>query len=211
MKETNTNKITKSIVSSLGNLVYLTKKINFYFPLMIFTIAAIPVFGFVGGASNIIIAGFAETPQIFGFYFGMNASFSILGPILFIILTKRYKNYSVVSLSFIIMLISGILIIYVGQINALIFTFMVIPGTIANGILRPAGMNIMLEQGKEYPGAAASLASFFVMLVATLGTFFISIDWDNRVTMLGMMSIIAGSSSLVLWFIMNKKEVIPFI
>jgi len=205
IEESNNNKINKSIIQSISNLAHLMKNIKFSYYIIIFTIAFMPVFGFVGGASDIIISGFGESKFMFSIYFGINAIFAVLGPIVFIILSKKIKPNIIISLALLAQVISGIFIIYIGSYDVLLFLIMIIPGTIAIGMTRPPSMNMILEEAKDSSGAASSLMSFFIMLIATIGVLLISLEWDNRAMVYGILMLGTGLFTFILWSLFNKR------
>ena len=94
---------------------------------------------------------------------------------------------------------SGLFIILVGNHNPFLFALAVAPATVAISMLRPPSMNILLEQGKKDTGAASSLMNFSFTFMGSLGVLFISMDWDNRILVFGLMDLIAGMGCLVFW------------
>jgi DHA1 family bicyclomycin/chloramphenicol resistance-like MFS transporter len=86
-----------------------------------------------------------------------------------------------------------------GKVNPFIFAGTVLPGMIASQMIRPPSANILLEQGKDDAGAASSLMSFCSMFLGSLGAFFISFDWSNRIFVFGLINLIIGSCSLIFW------------
>ena len=66
----------------------------------------------------------------------------------------------------------------------------------------------MLEQQKGDTGAVVSLMSFAFTVFGSIGTVIISLDWANRVRVMGLLYVAFALASLVLWIrIFNKPYV----
>jgi len=63
----------------------------------------------------------------------------------------------------------------------------------------------MLEQQKGDTGAVVSLMSFAFTVFGSIGMVIISLDWANRVRVMGLLYVAFALASLVLWIRIFKK------
>jgi DHA1 family bicyclomycin/chloramphenicol resistance-like MFS transporter len=160
---------------------------------------------FVGGASDIYITKFGLSEQAFSIFFGLNAAVSSLGPFAYIWLSKHYSVSTLIRLSFVLSAASGLLVIVCGNQTPLLFAIAVMPYALGSGLNRPPIMNILLEQGKQDAGAASSLINSTFMTTGCLGIFLISLDWSDRIFVLGMASLLTGVFALAFWSSVWKR------
>ncbi|KJS47940.1 MAG: hypothetical protein VR66_16850 [Peptococcaceae bacterium BRH_c23] len=64
----------------------------------------------------------------------------------------------------------------------------------------------MLEQQKGDTGAVVSVMSFTFTIFASIGMMLISLDWANRVRVMGLMYVVFAFVSLVIWSLIYKKS-----
>ena len=74
--------------------------------------------------------------------------------------------------------------------------------------MAPARTNLMLEQLQGDTGAASSLMSCAMTFYGSIGMFIISLNFSNRIVVMGLMYLIIGIVSLIAWLIISKKPYI---
>ena len=134
--------------------------------------------------------------------------FSLLGPLLYIKLSKIYHSNSIITVSYIVISISGILICTIGNLSPLTFALSLIPASLFGSIMAPARTNLMLEQLNGDTGAASSLMSCAMTIYGCIGMFMISLNFSNRIVIMGLMYLLIGIVSLIAWLIISKKPYI---
>lgn len=120
------------------------------------------------------------------------------------------SNYNISALkiitaSLILIVTCGFLIILFGHKSPYLFAASVLPATVGIGMMRPPSASLLLEQVEKDAGAASSLMSFSSMVVGTLGMQFISMDWNNRIFVFGLIHIVIGLLCLTAWPFIWKK------
>jgi DHA1 family bicyclomycin/chloramphenicol resistance-like MFS transporter len=195
----------KGVIKTIGNLAKLLKNPGFAYPLPLFSLMSFPVFMFIGASADIYVSGFGLNEQSYSLFFGGNALCSALGPLLYMAVSKHFRTSIIIATTFSLTFASGLFVILLGNRGPFIFAFTVIPATVAASMLRPPSANILLEQGKKDAGAASSLMTFSFVFIGSLGLQFISLDWGNRIFMLGLIYMLAGLVSLALWPLAWKK------
>ncbi|MFZ5639483.1 MAG: multidrug effflux MFS transporter [Bacillota bacterium] len=208
MEETIGRRNTGNIFQSIGRLGVVAKNPGFAALLITFSIMAIPMMSFISSSSYIYITRFGLSEQVFSYYFAGNAFFMVIGPLLYMKISRYFNSNSIITASYIITCISGLLLSSIGSMSPWLFALSLLPSTLAGSVTRPPSANLMLEQQQEDTGSASSLMACAFTLMGSIGMMLISLDWADRILVMGLLYFIIGLISLVLWLIVSKK---PFI
>ena len=205
LNETARKEPDKGLIKTLANLLVVLRNPGFTYPLPLFALMSFPVFIFIASSSDIYISRFGLSEQAYGLFFGGNAAFSALGPVVFMIVSRRFLTQKIIAASFFLTLMSGLLILLLGSKGPLFFAASVVPSSLAASMLRPPSTNLLLEQVKKDAGAASSLMNFSFVFIGSLGMYFISLDWDHRILMVGLVYLVVGMITLFLWPLAWRK------
>jgi len=208
LEETIGQRYTGTIWKTMGRLGVVLKNPGFTVLLILFSLLSIPFMAFIAASSYIYINGFGLSEQIYSYYFALNALFLLLGPMLYIHLSGRFKRGSIITVFFAIIVLSGVLICGLGSMNPWLFAFSLLPATIAGSAIRPPGTVLMLEQQQEDTGSASSLIACFGILMGSVGMTLISFDWSNIIWALGALNLAAGLICGAGWLLVAKKTFI---
>lgn len=208
MEETIEKRYSGSILKSIGRIGVVLKNKGFRSLLMTFSMMSIPSMSFITASSYIYVSGFGLSEQVYSYFFAANALFFLLGPLVFIKISKKINSGSIITTCFIIESMSGVLIFILGRLNPWLFALSVVPASLTGSIIGPPSTNLMLEQLKGDTGAASSLMSCFYTFFGSIGMLLISSDILNRVLMLGLMYFLIALISLVSWLNIYKKPYI---
>jgi len=206
MEETIDERTTGSIRQSLGRLGVVAKNPGFMALLITFSLMGIPMMSFITSSSYIYVNQFGLSEQVYSYYFAGNAFFMVIGPLLYMKLTRLFKPIALITASYVIACISGLFICMIGINGPWMFTLSLIPATLAGSIIRPPSAHLMLEQQKGDTGAVVSLMSFTFTIFGCLGMIIISLDWANLVWIMGLMYMVFAFVSLVFWTRIAKKS-----
>ena len=208
MEETIEKRYTGSIFRSIGRLGIVAKNKSFISLLMTFSMISIAGMSFISASSYIYVDGFGLSEKVYSYYFALNAVFYLLGPLLYIKLSKIYNSNSIITVSYIVTSISGLLVCIIGNLSPLVFALSLIPASLFGSIMGPARTNLMLEQLQGDTGAASSLMSCAFTFYGSIGMLMISLNLSNRIVVMGLMYLIIGLISLTLWLSISKKPYI---
>lgn len=208
LEETIEERSTGGILQSIGRLGTVAKNSRFMILLLTFSLMAIPMMSFISSSSYIYVNQFNLSEQAYSYFFAGNAFFLVIGPLLYMKLSRLVKPTWMITVSFLIAFISGLLISVIGIYGPWIFALSLIPATLAGSITRPPSTDLMMEQQKGDTGAVVSLMSFAFTVFGCIGMIIISLDWENRVRVMGLMYIVFALASLVLWKRISKE---PFV
>ncbi|WP_449241579.1 multidrug effflux MFS transporter [Desulfoscipio gibsoniae] len=208
LEETIGKRYTGTIWKTMGRLGVVLKNPGFTALLVLFSLLSIPFMAFIAASSYIYINGFGLSEQVYSYYFALNALFLLLGPILYIHLSGRFKRGSIITVFFAIIIASGVLICGLGSMNPWLFALSLLPSTIAGSGIRPPSTVLMLEQQQENTGSASSLIACFGILMGSVGMILISFDWSNVIWALGALNLAAGVICGAGWLLVTKKTFI---
>ncbi len=205
-QESLTKRYTGSVVRSWGRLFTVLKNPNFTKLLFIFSIVSVAFMSYIASASFIYINKFGLSEQTFSYFYSFNVLFTILGPQLYIRLSKRYAASTIISACFLVLMISGLAMVTCGHISPWIFAVLIAPASLAAVTVRVPGMNLMLEQQEHDTGSAAALITFFGMFMGTGGMFLVSLRPDKMIGTLGALQFIIGLICGVCWFLVRNRS-----
>ena len=205
MEETIEQRSKGSILESLGRLGVVAKNPRLMVLLLTFSLMAIPIMSFISSSSYIFVNQFGLSEQVYSYYFAANAVFMVIGPLLYMRLTRLINPISLITVSYVIACFSGLLIVTIGSQSPMLFALSLLPATFAGSVTRPPTSNLMLEQQKGDTGAVVSVMSFTFTIFASIGMMMISLDWADRVRIMGLMYVVFAFVSLVIWSRIFKK------
>ena len=209
LKETNTEFSDVSILRSTSRLFVVLKNPHFTRLLITFSVISIPLLGFISVSSFIFINRFGVSNETFGLYFGAIAIMFIVGGPIYLFLLKFIKPLIIITTCYIGSLISGVLMLTIGQTDPLRFAVSVALGYLSVSISRPPCSSLLLEQQDKDTGSASSLIQAAFVLCGSMGMLFISYEWNNRIMILGIMSLVLNMCGLLLWIFTKSRCRIP--
>jgi MFS transporter, DHA1 family, multidrug resistance protein len=199
LEETITVRISGGVLESLGRLRTVLQNRSFTSLLILFSLLPLSTMAFIASSTYIYQNGFKLSNQVYSYYFSLNALGMIVGPMLYLQFSKRFRIEVIIPVCFGGIVASGVLVALLGNLQPWIFALCILPASIAGSCLRPPSANLMLEQQKGNAGSVSSLMGCVGLLMGSLGMFLISFNWGNLILVLGSMNFIAGVICLILW------------
>jgi DHA1 family bicyclomycin/chloramphenicol resistance-like MFS transporter len=133
-----------------------------------------------------------------------HAAISVLVAIAYIRISQFIKPLIIITGSFALSIVSGILTILFGGLHPMLFLGSIAVGSAAFALQRPPSMNLLIEQQDKNTGSASSLMFCFMGTLGSIGLVIISMDWDNRIVVLGVINMLLGILSLFFWLYAKK-------
>ena len=194
------------ILKSLTLLVEVGRKKYFMAVLIMFALLSKPYMAYLSASSFIYIEFFALTAQEYSYFFAVNSAASIAGPVLYLKLKNSLSNVAMLRLCIVVAMISGLLVLSVGQSQAIMFLLAFLPFTVIGAVSRPFAMEILLLEAKENVGTAASAINFVPTLFGSLGMMLGTLPWGNFIEGLGLIMTTATFLSLLLWILIRAGK-----
>lgn len=199
---------TGNLIQIFGKLKTVGKNPGFSLLLFIFSIQSLPMMAYITMSSYIYMNGFHLSDQSYSYFYACTAVFLVLGPMVYMKLSKKFHSNSIIKVDFLILIISGILLICVGRISPYLFALCIIPAMMFGNMTRPPSTNLMLAQQDDNIGSASSLISFANTIMGSIGMVLITLNFGNKIIIIGVMYLIVAILAFVLWITFHKK---PFI
>jgi DHA1 family bicyclomycin/chloramphenicol resistance-like MFS transporter len=200
MKETLEQTSDRSILQSLGRLNMIYTNRTFTSMLLLFALPMFAIMAFIGTSSIIFINGFGVSEQYFSYCFAFNAMFFPVGPLLYIVLARRISPRIIIHGTNVVMVFAGLSIIFFGSLGPLFFIATIIPFSLATTTVKSPGTNLIMEAAGPDAGSASALMGCTFSIISSIGVLVASLDWSNRIVVLGIMITGTGLVSLVAWF-----------
>ncbi len=207
LEETICHRHAGTVMQSMRQLGTTLKNPGFAALLVTFSMVSTASLAFISTSSYIYENRFGLSPQSYSFYFAINAIGLILGPLLYLRLSRRFSRKAIIVPCFAAMIIGGVLVCLFGSIGPLFFALTLLPASLMGSCVRPAGICYMLEQQKEHSGAASSLINCFSLVFGSVGMFIASLDEAN-LALIGVINIAVGVFCLMGWTVIGKRNLI---
>ena len=209
LKETISERSSLSILHTTFRLWTVLKNPGFYRLILSFSFVSIPLLAFISASSFIFIQQLGLSEEVYSFYFAGTAMFFVVGSTSYLFLHKFLKPLSIITMCLFGSLLSGVLILAIGQSGPTLFALSMACGYMFVSISRPPSSSLLLEQQDKDTGSASSLIQSTFLLTGSVGMLVISLDWSNRIMVLGIMSLVLNLCGLVLWFFTKKRCRMP--
>jgi len=167
--------------------------------LLAMSLLVFPLFAFIAGSSEIYMTHFGLGERTFGFFFGANALASMLGAIAFGRLSAYIRMEKLVTVSFAGIMAAGFWMLLEPHQSPWSLALPMAAMTFFFGLNRPPTNNLILEQVDRDVGAASSLLVFTFMILGALSMGIVSLQWNDKIAVLGTMGAITGSLTFVFW------------
>lgn len=210
MEETIENRYAGSVGRSWGRLAVVLKNPGFSILLAIFSTISMSIMTFLAASSFIYINGFGLNEREFSYFLALNAVFAMIGPLLYVRLSRHFKSQAIISAGFPIFILCGIAVATVGHVSPWPFALSAALATLIVDGMRVPGVNLMLEQQQNDNGSASALINFFGMLMGSLGMHLVSLRPDDLILALGCIQIVIGLTSGVLWFLIRNRPFVQY-
>jgi DHA1 family bicyclomycin/chloramphenicol resistance-like MFS transporter len=168
----------------------------------------IPFLGFITSSSFIYVEGFGVSEKVYSYFFAANAIFLLLGPLVYLRLNRILSYRTILSLGYLVILLSGLSVMIFGTQGPILFCLLLIPASLFANVIGPPRMSLMLEQVEGDTGSAVSLISSTQMIFGSIGMFLMPLVSDFRVQFLGAAYLIVGLISYIGWKVLFRKPYI---
>lgn len=210
MEETisDSERTTGDVLASAARLGVVARNKAFFSLLVVSSVISIASMSFITGSSYIYVNGFGVSERGYSYYFAVNAIFFLIGPLIYMALSKKIRGSWFVTAGFASYIISGVLLVTIGGLQPYFFALSIIPASLMGSVMAPQRTNMMLEQLDGDTGAASSLMSCVFTFFGSIGMVLISMDFKNRVLVMGILYLVTGCISLFTWNSLQKKSYI---
>ena len=193
-----------SLAGSLGLLIDVGRNPSFSVFLCSAAMLAAPYMGYVAVCSYVYINFFGLSETSYSYYFAVNSAAAILGPILYVRLSRRLTPRRMMNLCIIVAAVCGVLLLVFGSLLPLAFLLCFLPFTIIESLLRPMSTAVLLNQQEKDTGSASSLINCANTVLGSLGMMLAPVLSSNYVHGLGILLVGFAVIACVLWLVVLR-------
>jgi DHA1 family bicyclomycin/chloramphenicol resistance-like MFS transporter len=186
-------------LASLGRLGVVLKSTTFTTLLLTFSLLSMAGLAFVSSSSYIYQETFGTSSQVFSFFFAVYAVGMVIGPLIYVRLSRSMARNSIITGSLAVVALSGLLVLLLGGIGPWVFTLALLPSSVAMSCMRPPATYLMLDQHEYDAGSASALMGSSHMIMGSVGMVIVSLQLGARVELIGLLNLALGILSCILW------------
>ena len=207
-RETIAHKTSGNLLRTISRLGHVLKNPRFTALLLIFTTMGITFLAFIASSSYIYQINFGLSSQAYSLFFAFNALGMMAGPFLYVRLSRRFNRFPLLTSSFVITILSGILIVLLGRTSPWIFAVFLLPSTLMGSFMRPPSTLLMLEQQQEDTGSASSLINASGTIMGSIGMSITSLGLGNLILVIGTLNIVMGLLCGGAWLFLTSRPLL---
>jgi len=201
-----TNRLNSSVFGAWLHLGNVIKDRSFTFYLLATSIAPMGFMAYVASSSYIYQNQFSLSEMQFGSFYAICAAVTVLASLTYIKTSTIFKMKPLTQFNMLMILISGILILTVGNRGPIAFLLSFLPLAFFSTSLRPLSISVLLSQRPQDAGAASSLLNFTQTIMCFLGLVLGSFPWANLVKSLGLIIVSSSIFALGIWIIILQSK-----
>lgn len=199
LEETIPSRYTGTVAQSIQRLGAVLRNPGFTSLLVVFSLVSTASLAFVSASPYIYQDWFGLSEQWYSFYFALNAIGLIVGPFLYLWLSRHTSRWMIVASGFAVMLVGGALVCLFGNLGPLFFALGLFPASLMGSAVRPPGAFLMLDQQKEDTGSASALINCAGLVFGSAGMILVFLGGENLVLSLGALNVAVGAVCLAGW------------
>jgi len=174
---------------------------------LVMSASLFPLYSFIAGSSAIYVNEFGLSEQKYSYFFAFNALALMVGSFSCLRLTKSISSRHLMTIGFAGVFLGGVFLLVTGQHGPWSFALPMFLVTFSIGLSRPPSNNLVLEQVDRDAGSASSLLIFCYFTLGAVGMWFISLEWADKIPVLGAIALSCGAMVLAAWFILQKRGI----
>jgi len=174
---------------------------------LVMSVSLFPLFNFIAGSSAIYVNEFGLNEQKYSYFFAFNALALMVGSFSCLKLRRLISSGRLITIGFTGIILGGLFLLAAGQHGPWSFALPMFLITFSIGLSRPPSNNLVLEQVDRDAGSASSLLIFSYFTLGAVGMWFISLEWADKIPVLGAVALGCGTLVLATWFILQKRGI----
>ncbi|MBR9979524.1 MAG: multidrug effflux MFS transporter [Desulfatitalea sp.] len=172
--------------------------------LLAMSLLVFPFFAFIAGSPDIYMTRFGMDERQFGYFFGFNAFAFMCGPVVFSRLSRRVATAPLLTVAFAGISASSLLMLIWPYDSPWRLALPMWGITFFLGMSRPPSNNLILDQVNRDVGAASALIIFTFMTFGAISMALISLQWADKIKVLGLLGTFGGAATLLFWLKYGK-------
>ncbi|PAV10659.1 transporter [Methanosarcina spelaei] len=174
---------------------------------LVMSVSFFPLFSFIAGSSAIYINEFGLSEQKYSYFFAFNALALMIGAFSCLRLIRSVNSKHLMTIGFAGVFLGGIFLLFMGQHGPWSFALPMFMVSFSLGLSRPPSNHLVLEQVDRDIGSASSMLIFTYFAFGAVSMWFISLEWADKIPVLGTIAAGCGALVLAAWTIIQKRGV----
>jgi len=174
---------------------------------LVMSVSFFPLFSFIAGSSAIYINEFGLSEQKYSYFFAFNALALMIGAFSCLRLIRNVNSKHLMTIGFAGVFLGGIFLLFMGQHGPWSFALPMFMVSFSLGLSRPPSNHLVLEQVDRDIGSASSMLIFTYFAFGAVSMWFISLEWADKIPVLGTTAAGCGALVFVAWTIIQKRGV----
>jgi len=199
MPETLQTPAASGFLQTAGIYLQLLRNRRYIGFALMMSVIVLPLFAFIGGSADIYITRLGLSEQVFGYFFGANALALMAGSFTCTRLLNRTGPANLMTAGFAGIMFGGLAMLTRWLPGPWGLAIPMAVMSFFFGLSRPPGNHLILEQVDRHAGAASSLLVFIYFMLGAFSMWLISLNWSDKIRLIGILGAGAGGSLLILW------------
>ncbi len=204
-RETLTDRLTGNPLASLKRLGFVLRNRTFVHLLLIFSLLNMAGMAFIASSSYIYQVTFGVSSQVYSYYFALFAVSMAAGAQVYVWISRHFSRTAIVTACFVVIGVSGLLILVVGPLGPWPFILALLPMPLAFSCMRPPATYLMLSLHEGDAGSVAALTGAAHMVLGAVGMQVVSLEVWGRIEMLGTMTLVLAVVTGSLWLALGRR------
>ena len=184
----------------LGGVRYLVRDRSFASLALFMGVAGIPYFAWIAVVSYILLDFFAVSYFDYSLCYAAACVVTIIAPYLYIAISRKLSVRAILVLCIALTAVGAALMFAIGSRSPMLFILAFVPYALAEGIVRPMGFVVLLDQPDEHVGAASSFSNFSYSVLTSFGTVLATLPWITFVFGIAVLNAAAAVVMALLFF-----------
>jgi DHA1 family bicyclomycin/chloramphenicol resistance-like MFS transporter len=199
MRETLDSALRTEKINLLANYAHLLRNRSYVALVLVVSLAVVPLFAFIAASSDIYISRLGLNEQVYGYFFGFNALALMAGSFSCTRISGRLDSYTILTFCYVGITVGGVLLLLIPHTSPWSLALPMILISFSSGLSRPPSNNLVLKEIRQGAGAASSLLIFTIMTAGACAMWFVSLDWPDKITIIGALGVACGGLGGFLW------------
>lgn len=165
----------------------------------------IPIWAFIAVSSYIYIDDYGLSNTSYGIYYAVGAAFSVAAPFVYLGMSKYLANRRIVTTTIMLMAAGGLGLLMLKGVHPLLLLVFAVLMFLSEGMIRPLGLVILLEEYSYVAGSASALIQFVVNIVGAIGTALATLGWASKVQGVGITTLGCTILAVAFWIIIINR------
>jgi DHA1 family bicyclomycin/chloramphenicol resistance-like MFS transporter len=198
-RETLERPTEEGVLRAFGRLGVILRNARFNMLLVVFAVTSLGFMAYISSAPYVYQEYFGTSELIFSYYYAAVAVGMVIGPLIYVWLSRRVKNlFLVIAVSFVIAAISCALLIAFGHTGPAVYAVFFWPVAFVADFVRPPGTYLMLNMRRDDTGAASSLIGAVNFLTGAAGMALVML-FNDYIVAVGLLFLICYAAAAALW------------